>query len=313
MANRTDITVPIWGLGLGGYGQVTTGTVQIRQRINIAITTTKGTDPCRPLFGSDVYKYVDAPITIAIPNIKKAVIDAVGLWVPEVKIISITHLLDADGHLSFMVTYELVGTEITESFVFFASNGIIADKSTLTLQAYFPDNPDSMNFLVFMQLNGLAVSPPANLFGFTTKEETLAWVTTNWGYLADWFLSEDKLVAYVKDPIYTTGFLGIRLSEVFTISALFPDLEGSDNYHVQVIENPGELDGKVRVLAGTFWSPADVLNAVRSQWSDMGVWNIENFFGDFDSDFGSDFSIGGTYLVLQTPIYSKATIIISAS
>lgn len=303
-----EINSNVWGMAVSEYGAVVTGITCIRQRIDIAIRTTKGSDPCRPLFGSDVYKYADAPVLTAIPNIKKSIIEAVGLWVPDVKIISITHLLNDASHTTFFITYQLLNTDIVDSVTIDTGGGTIAGKSTgLILQALIPVNPDNGRFTVEMRLNGAAVQPLSNVFGFSTMNDLLTWVNENWGYSASFVLTETKLIAYISDLNAATGSLELAATGAQKISSLFPDLLSGESYKVAFDSQTGEM----RMLEGSFTSTGEVLTAVQAQWADMGTFATEVLAGDFSGDFGFDFFSGGTFLLLYTAKYPGAIITIT--
>jgi phage baseplate assembly protein W len=57
-----DIVSTNWQLSNITIGTVAEGIDDIRQCIGIILTTTKGSDPFRPLFGSDIWQYIDTPI-----------------------------------------------------------------------------------------------------------------------------------------------------------------------------------------------------------------------------------------------------------
>ena len=70
-----DIKATNWQLSDVMIGQVVEGINDIRQCIGIILTTTKGSDPMRPLFGSDIWRFVDSPINTAVANISAEIID----------------------------------------------------------------------------------------------------------------------------------------------------------------------------------------------------------------------------------------------
>jgi Bacteriophage baseplate protein W len=94
-------------------GNVVQGLSDVNQCIRIILTTPKGSDPLRPTFGADVWRYIDAPINAAIPAIVREVTEAVTRWEPRVTVISIiaTPVLGGDTqggeHLNIAVTWRL--------------------------------------------------------------------------------------------------------------------------------------------------------------------------------------------------------------
>jgi len=59
----------------------------INQNISIILTTPKGSDPHRPLFGSNIWQFIDKPLTaITKGRLKKEIVDAISLWEPRVEV-----------------------------------------------------------------------------------------------------------------------------------------------------------------------------------------------------------------------------------
>jgi Bacteriophage baseplate protein W len=85
-----DITSADWSLRLGAIGQVVQGIADVDQCIAIILTTPKGSDPLRPTFGADIWRYIDHPIDEALPAIVRELTAALTLWEPRVKLLSVT-------------------------------------------------------------------------------------------------------------------------------------------------------------------------------------------------------------------------------
>ena len=64
-----DIRATNWQLSKQNIGQVVSGIEDIRQCVGIILTTTKGSCPLSPLFGSDIWKFIDTPVNTAVANI----------------------------------------------------------------------------------------------------------------------------------------------------------------------------------------------------------------------------------------------------
>lgn len=75
-----------WQVSASTFGAVVEGADDINQSIALVLATRKGSDPFRPTFGSDIWQYVDQPITTAGPAIARAIREAVTLWVPRATI-----------------------------------------------------------------------------------------------------------------------------------------------------------------------------------------------------------------------------------
>ena len=65
MTTLNEITYVDWQYKLNKIGSVAEGVEDINQCIAIILLTQKGSDPLRPTFGSDIYKYIDYPINSA--------------------------------------------------------------------------------------------------------------------------------------------------------------------------------------------------------------------------------------------------------
>lgn len=92
---REDIQSADWSLQLGGDGAVE-ALDDIDQCIRIIVVTPKGTEPLRPLFGCDAWRWLDAPVDVALPNVVREVHAAIAMWEPRARIVSVT--LAPGGH-----------------------------------------------------------------------------------------------------------------------------------------------------------------------------------------------------------------------
>lgn len=90
MTTLKDIIYCDWQPKLHKIGEVVEGADDINQCISIIITTIKGSVPLRPTFGSDVHKYIDYPVSEAIPNIIRECTDAISEWETRINIENIT-------------------------------------------------------------------------------------------------------------------------------------------------------------------------------------------------------------------------------
>jgi Bacteriophage baseplate protein W len=116
----TDIVSADWSLALdalsspgSGIGSVVQGLDDVNQCIRIILTTPKGSDPLRPTFGADVWKYIDVPIDEAIPAIVREVTEAITRWEPRVTVVFVDAVADSGGdtqagaHLSIRIKWRL--------------------------------------------------------------------------------------------------------------------------------------------------------------------------------------------------------------
>lgn len=100
----SDIQSVDWSPKVGQIGAVVQGDDDINQCICIILSTPKGSDPHRPLFGSDIWKWIDAPVNVAIPNIILEGITAVTTWEPRVEVKSIVPVIENE-HVTMTVQW----------------------------------------------------------------------------------------------------------------------------------------------------------------------------------------------------------------
>jgi len=113
-----DIKATNWQLSNVTIGQVVEGIDDIRQCIGIILTNTKGSDPLRPLFGSDIWRFIDNPVNTAVANISAEIIDCIGKWEQRIIIKELTYNI-AGSKIDFELTAELLESgEITQILFF---------------------------------------------------------------------------------------------------------------------------------------------------------------------------------------------------
>ncbi len=103
--SASDITATDWSPRVGSPGDVVTDLSDIDQCIVIILTTRRGSDPHRPLFGCDAWKWLDTPAGEAIPSITRAVIEALELWEPRIAVDSVKIAFTASGHFGMTITW----------------------------------------------------------------------------------------------------------------------------------------------------------------------------------------------------------------
>lgn len=112
-ATLADITSMDWSLELGTIGAVVQGISDIDQCLTIILTTLPGSDPLRPTFGADLWRYIDNPISAAIPSIVREVSAAITMWEPRVSLqsVSVTPVTvggaQSGAHLNVSVAWQL--------------------------------------------------------------------------------------------------------------------------------------------------------------------------------------------------------------
>lgn len=95
--NIQDIKSADWALSTSGLGGVVEGIDDINQCIVIILSTLKGSDPLRPLFGCDVWRWVDRPLKASLPFMKRAIREAIELWEPRVIVTSVDYIFQNES------------------------------------------------------------------------------------------------------------------------------------------------------------------------------------------------------------------------
>jgi uncharacterized protein len=85
-----DIKSADWSLALGAIDEVVQGIADVEQCLGIIVTTPRGSDPLRPTFGADIWRYIDFPISLALPSIVSELTSAITIWEPRVNLVSVT-------------------------------------------------------------------------------------------------------------------------------------------------------------------------------------------------------------------------------
>lgn len=109
--NLNEIKSVDWQFKLNDIGNVAEGLDDIDQCIKIILMTRKGSNPLRPEFGSDVWKYIDYPVNDAIPNIIREAYDAISIWETRVQINSISAEIN-ESQITFQISRQLKGTAL---------------------------------------------------------------------------------------------------------------------------------------------------------------------------------------------------------
>ena len=112
-ATLADITSADWSLKLGAIGEAVQGLADVEQCLAIIVTTPRGSDPLRPTFGADVWRYIDFPISVALPAIVRELTAAITAWEPRVTLILVNAAPVIDGstqsgaHLNVTLVWQL--------------------------------------------------------------------------------------------------------------------------------------------------------------------------------------------------------------
>lgn len=295
-----------------GVGAIAVGVEDIRQSIDLILRTIPGTDRTRPEFGSNIFKYVDSPVNYAIPNIKKAIFDAISLYEPRVKVKKITHELIV-SNLIFNITYSIVDQDILDS-ISWSTGGVIGDSTGNTagvvVTAEIPVHVANGIYKVAFVLDNVSAYPPAPSAGFTSKLDLYNWVNTNWLSYGKWYVTSNQLICYLNTGVAKTAFLNVTQSTAVTKKVTILPLNAGEFYNLTLT-----VDGVIATpdFANNINTVEGLLNWLQSNYGNYGNWFLENngatiSDGDFSEDFGDDFDSGGITnnikLVFQTEKYS---------
>ena len=114
MTNLTDIRSKDWTFSADVQGEVVEQLKDIQQCIYLILTTVPGTDPLRPDFGCDIFKWIDRPVNQAIPNMIKEVQVSIAKWEPRAVVKGINAKID--GHVvTLTITFETVASRQIET------------------------------------------------------------------------------------------------------------------------------------------------------------------------------------------------------
>ena len=307
MATLSQIKSPVWTYSIFGGGAISEGLAAIRQCIDIIIRTTKGSDPLRPEFGSDVYKYQDYPANAGIANIKKAILDAIKTWEKRVVITYIRHTLEL-SNLILEIGYKLVDDSLNDIILVTIGSGGVStgiNIKRLILQGYIPPNPSNYQYQVACTLNSVSILPAPPGDGFADVFELYAWVQTNWLNYGQWYLTAESLVGYMN-PIYTTGSLSISLLTKNKFFGAITGIPVGYKYHVVIV-----VDGKTFTSTTNLYTADQIRQWAQDNIGELGSWSIGTLPGSFSDDFSDDFEVFTQSLVIYTALAKVVTITIT--
>lgn len=106
----TDITAADWSPKLEEPGSVVENLDDINQCIKVILETPKGSRAHEPLFGCDVWQFLDQPLAEALPKIVNAVIEAVEEWESRAKLVSVVPVTTevSAGKITLQLEWKLI-------------------------------------------------------------------------------------------------------------------------------------------------------------------------------------------------------------
>lgn len=307
LATLNQIKSPVWSYSITGGGAIAEGLAAIRQSIDIIIRTTKGTDPLRPEFGSDVYKYHDHPTSKAIPLVKMAILNAIRTWEPRVIITSIKHRQET-AHVFFHIGYKLTDGSLIDALTVDIGNGGITTDAVpkrLILQGLFPPNPLLYQYQISGSLNDQSMLPAPPISGFPDRNALFNWVAENWLNYGQWYLTGDAVVGYIN-PEFTKGSLTIALIALKMFSGGIPALPIGYKYVVSITQ-----EGVNHTSTSELYTPEDVRQWAQDHITDLGDWQTATNPGSFSEDWNEDWEIYTSVLLIYTALAHNLTIAVT--
>jgi len=297
-----------------GVGVIAVGLADIRQCIDIILRTVPGSDPLRPLFGCGIYKYIDAPVNIAVPNMKLEIFEALNIWEPRINVTAVTHEI-VNENIIFSISYQVVDSDAVDTLLWSTFNGIESNLSSgIILSALIPTKITGQHYNIDFLVDGNVAFPVSPKFGFNTRQQLLDWVNANWFNYGKWYLTIDKLVLYVAPGIAKIATLSITQTTYLYERIAVPVLTEGAFYNLSMI-----LEG-ISVLPdfplNLISNVDDLLLWVRANWGAYGDFSIETEsvirFDDFNDDFNDDFEHGGIdyykFIVFETNLFTTASL-----
>jgi phage baseplate assembly protein W len=202
----------VWAINASRPGAWCTDLDAIAQRIAITLNTIPGTVPLQPLYGCNILQWVDAPTTIAGPNIKNAILEALTLWVPDITVKKITYEQDATGYIRYNIGYEVADAQLSIEAVY--KGGVfsfVALTPSLILVGKVPSG--NVTYTPVLQLNSSTIVCADG--PFDNVDDLYNWVATNWGNYGTWGKLADGIVLYahqiykIGEITYTHSYSGI--------------------------------------------------------------------------------------------------------
>jgi phage baseplate assembly protein W len=105
------------GLASDRLGEVVTDADDVDQCIRVILTTPRGSDPHRPLFGSNLHLYIDYPVNSARPHIVREAVNALREWEPRIEVVKVSVTLAEVAMLACVVEWKFAAGVAAESFV----------------------------------------------------------------------------------------------------------------------------------------------------------------------------------------------------
>lgn len=285
---------PYFQLSTLGVGALAVGVEDIRQCVDIILRTIPGTDPLRPQFGCDAYKYADKAINVAIPNIKSEIFQSLSLWEPRIDVVTIAHDFEQYAQLAFNITYRIIDDNFLDSIVFVNGSVIGSNNNTdaIILSAIVPAKVVNGVYRVSFIIDDKSVLPAIPAEGFTSPSDMLIWINAHWFNYGKWYLTANSLILYLNAGLATKAFLSVTETAQISLTVALPVLGAGEYFNLAFAFNdtapaPDFPNDTINTAEG-------LINWLLTNWSTYGNWSITSSAtgggGDFSGDFTGDFS-----------------------
>lgn len=191
--SRPAVSSGLWCMSIQTPGVVLQGIDVYKQWCYVVLNTPIGSDPLRPLFGCDWAKQIDGNSITSAANIKKEIIDAITIWVPQVTLGKITYMIAA-GQVAITIPITVAGSSSTLQLTAAVFTGVTG---TLIVDATLPYLRGGYAYVVTVTVGGVSTTS-TDLFDIAAL---LAYVRGAFGYIGQWTAGKDALIVYVKNGI----------------------------------------------------------------------------------------------------------------
>ena len=179
------VTSSVWAMNVAVPGGILQGIEAYRQRLWILLNTLKGDVPLQPFLGARIISNIDHNNVSAAAIIKADIINAIGLYMPELTVKKITYTLLASG-IEFYIHTSYSSYTLEPLTIRFNEQSSCIVKSVIPYKV-------SGDYVVSLTVNNGAELVSG---GFATAALMYAWVVSEWGTYGKWGKGYDNLVLY---------------------------------------------------------------------------------------------------------------------
>ncbi len=191
-----DVSTGVWSMSVLQPGVILTGLDVYLQRCYVVLNTPLGSDPLRPLFGCGYHQYIDNNSISAAAKMKKEIIDAITIWVPEVTLGKITYTI-APGGIMFNISMTFDGSSVSLPFLAGKRNFFGEVTGTKIINTLFPFG--ATNVSITLSVDGTPAMPAVPfILPWDDLPGMIAWVRSNWGWAGTWGMSKDEVILYLN-------------------------------------------------------------------------------------------------------------------